>query len=112
MTYHYDDNPELYRQARKRLQNKMSAQYSRFGRIKQAEIAKHAEEELREKFSSLQRELAEKEKQLTELQRSQQAEESQPAAFLEFEDVPLPTKRCKNGHSTLDEEIIVPVRQS
>jgi len=49
--YHYDDNPELYKQARKRLQNKMSAQYSRVGRMKQAQTAKQAEEEMREKLS-------------------------------------------------------------
>lgn len=53
MVYKYDDNPELYKQARKRLQNKLSAQCSRVERMKQAQTFKQTEDYMLKYLESL-----------------------------------------------------------
>ena len=109
--YKYEDDPALYKQARKRLQNKLSAQFSRFERVKQAQSFKETEEQMLQQIKSLQRELDEKQIRLNELQ-SKQEQHLQSAPLLELDNPPLPSKRATSGHSTLDDEIQVPVRQT
>jgi hypothetical protein len=81
-TFRYDDDPELYKLARKRQQNKVSAQVSRTERAKLMEATEKSEAEVKEKLKRLEAECAENEREIAELTKPLE----QPRDLFEYED--------------------------
>ena len=69
MVFRYDDDPALYKLARKRQQNKVSAQTSRVERAKQAAFVEETESRMAKKLEELEALCAAKEKEIEELKR-------------------------------------------